>query len=815
MSKQANQVKISPLLKNALGQDDLSMRGLSSQQATNKPIDLDDTVNFDDFMDEDDEYDEDDEDNEAHVQAAMSAAGGDNMEVLAGHIEQLFRFAIDGEEDKLMELLEKTQLHPDAEDGAGHTPFLVAARHGRLGVMKRLLADGCNPAHRTRNGNSAWMLAAAAGNLEALGFLMEEVGPRLPGREFESVLVNRNKDTVLMFAAMAGRFDAVEYLVRLGGIAGVLQSLPQASGRMHPLSLFFLNSDGLTVVMCACESGDIPTIEILLTAVQDAFGELPPSSVQKLHDESALVMERLSALDDRVRESLTALGGHNMAKKPQKKQHIEPEDTETAAYLNHCDANGNTALHVASKLLHTAPVVEILLNLGADPSLRNINGMSAEDVWGDRGGVVAEMIEERKNRKQRNADLAMMELLGDDKKKKKKGKGNQKFGVKLPVTKPDNKKRVNDELTNPSVSISPIVSSAPAPAPETAAAPAAMSLDAEKAEKAVVDAPEAAKTEEQPESQTEVETVPEVEVDVTATAAVDSSADDTTAAQTIATPTANTNTNTTPVPAPTAPQADADADADEWHTVAPKKHLDGKKAGDKAKDKAVGDKTKEKKDVKKADNKADAKVAGKKGKDGKEHAKDAKSASNANTWAAMLAKRADASHGNANTKQQLPYPSSRTAAPDSVQLPPASSPVSAAAISELTLPAALPMPAPHKGPITVTASTLPPVPPLTSSSVPGALTRQLYRLDDRAESLSVTPMHLMGHGISSLSNEQVSCVEGVLEVLLQNIRRVKEVRAERVANELAQQLADAQAMIALLNHRLEQSDKDKTTDKSQ
>jgi len=106
MSRPSNQVKIPSLLKNALGQDDMSMKGISTitQKTSAKSGEIDDEVNFDEFQYEDE--DEDEEEIELDTAAVANGEMDDkNMNRLATHIEQLFRYAIDGEEEKLVELL--------------------------------------------------------------------------------------------------------------------------------------------------------------------------------------------------------------------------------------------------------------------------------------------------------------------------------------------------------------------------------------------------------------------------------------------------------------------------------------------------------------------------------------------------------------------------------------------------------------------------------------------------------------------------------------------------------------------------------------
>lgn len=91
------------------------------------------------------------------------------------------------------------------------------------------------------------------------------------------------------------------------------------------------------------------------------------------------------------------------------------------------------------------------------------------------------------------------------------------------------------------------------------------------------------------------------------------------------------------------------------------------------------------------------------------------------------------------------------------------------------------------------------------SAANGPLTRQLYRLDPHAEILNVTPMHILGFNVNTLSSEQLDCCENVLTTLLTNVRTVRETKSHTTINEMSQQLADAQAMIQNLTLQLEAS----------
>jgi len=390
-------------------------------------------------------------------------------ESLANSVRELFRMAGVGDSQNIVELLSTSQLHPDAEDGSGHTPFLIAARYGHIDVMRVLLAEGARPSHRTINGNSAWMLAAAAGELRTLNYLMIEVAPTMKPKEVEMVLVNRNRDTVLMFAAMAGRADVVEYLIRVAESINVLWTQARPDVRMHPLSMFYTNNSGFNVIMCSCESGSRETFRHLI----DALKRGAEASEQALKDVEIVDDSKRARDKDKDKD-----GKSDKQTNTKKKVSVSDVFALTAKeyiskYLNHTDVNGNTALHIACKYPTNEDVVYELLTLGADPLCHNASGQTPLMHWlnhGYKSGKAYNAMMERYNQAKAEAQAVIESLTLDDEmapqgrgkgKGGSKGKGKQQQQQQQQQSKASSSKSASQPVA--ALSASPSPSSAPAP----------------------------------------------------------------------------------------------------------------------------------------------------------------------------------------------------------------------------------------------------------------------------------------------------------------------------------------------------------------
>nr|XP_011711556.1 ankyrin repeat domain-containing protein 29 isoform X3 [Macaca nemestrina] len=236
-----------------------------------------------------------------------------------------------------------------------------AARRGNLALLKLLLNSGrvdvdCRDSH----GTTLLMVAAYAGHIDCVRELV------LQGADIN--LQRESGTTALFFAAQQGHNDVVRFLFGFGA------------------STEFRTKDGATALFLAAQGGYLDVIRLLLASGakvnqprQDGTAPLWIAS-QMGHSEVVRVMllrgaERDAARNDGTTALLKAANkGYNDV--------IEEllKFSPTLGILK----NGTSALH-AAVLSGNTKTVALLLEAGADPSLRNkANELPAELTKNER-----------------------------------------------------------------------------------------------------------------------------------------------------------------------------------------------------------------------------------------------------------------------------------------------------------------------------------------------------------------------------------------------------------------------------------------------
>ncbi len=81
--------------------------------------------------------------------------------------------ALNGDTEKLKNILNHKIYHPDSVDSSGYTPLHYAARAGHLAVVHHLHSQGCNLNARTRAGGATAMhRAAQQGHIQIVNYLL-------------------------------------------------------------------------------------------------------------------------------------------------------------------------------------------------------------------------------------------------------------------------------------------------------------------------------------------------------------------------------------------------------------------------------------------------------------------------------------------------------------------------------------------------------------------------------------------------------------------------------------------------------------------
>ena len=267
----------------------------------------------------------------------------------------------------------------------GETPLLIAARTGNAAAIKELLDHGASPAATEKKGQTALMWAAAEGNVEAADALINA-----------SVDPNATSSagfTAMMFAARDGRIDVVRRLIAAGvdvNIAIEAKRAGERSARNGTSALIFAVESGhYELAMALVAAGADPNDQRngftplhVLTWVRkpnsgdDPSGDPPPRGSGNLTDVQF------------VRAIVTA-GADVNAK-------LESGEGGRAVLT----PRGATPMLYAARTADVA-LMKLLIELGADPALPNIDGstplMAAAGVGvrsvNEEAGTEAEVVE--------------------------------------------------------------------------------------------------------------------------------------------------------------------------------------------------------------------------------------------------------------------------------------------------------------------------------------------------------------------------------------------------------------------------------------
>jgi len=174
------------------------------------------------------------------------------------------------EEPQIETLAELSQRMSNSTVEAGRTKVGVAAQQGNIRQVESHVFDGASTNEPDQYGETPLHLAAAAGHMEMVKFLVEECRAEINCTNWEGW-------SPLFWATVRGQVDVVKYLITMGADIQL-----QASQDWMPLHYASLN-------------GDVEMVDILLSngadvAATNAFGSTPLTlAVNK--DVAALIQE--------------------------------------------------------------------------------------------------------------------------------------------------------------------------------------------------------------------------------------------------------------------------------------------------------------------------------------------------------------------------------------------------------------------------------------------------------------------------------------------------------------------------------------------
>ena len=291
----------------------------------------------------------------------LIAAGADATAANVFGVTPLALAAVNGAAEMLDTLL-RAGANPNAATAGGETALLTAARTGRADAVRTLVAHGADVNAAQRSGQTPLMWAAAEGHLETLQALIEAgadirartVVPEVPLRTGLEGPAPHGF-TPLLFAVRAGRIETARRLIAAGAdpddrLPDGMNTVVLAATNAHWQLGVFLVDQGAD----ANGAGQGWTALHAMTWVRmPNFGFNPPGPVITGTMDSLTFARALVERGADVDARMTA----------------EPLN----GYRNALNRIGATPLLMAARLAD-APLMRVLLELGADPALTNEDG---------------------------------------------------------------------------------------------------------------------------------------------------------------------------------------------------------------------------------------------------------------------------------------------------------------------------------------------------------------------------------------------------------------------------------------------------------
>ncbi len=284
---------------------------------------------------------------------------------------------------------------PRAVNAFGIPPVWLAAVNGSAPMIELLLDAGVDPGTTVAAGETVLMLAARTGRVDAVEVLLAR------GADIDAV--QHDGQTALMWAATEGHADAVRALVAAGAdveARTVVPERPLRTGLEGPAP------HGFTALLFAVRAGHVEVVRVLLEAGADPNDRLPDGTgtvvlaATNAHWELGVLLVDAGADPNAADQGWAALHAMTWVRRPNfgfnppgpvttgnldslsfarelvargadvnARMTAEPRN----GYRNALNRVGATPLLMAARLAD-APLMRVLLELGADPTLTNEDG---------------------------------------------------------------------------------------------------------------------------------------------------------------------------------------------------------------------------------------------------------------------------------------------------------------------------------------------------------------------------------------------------------------------------------------------------------
>ncbi len=280
---------------------------------------------------------------------------------------------------------------PDAVTGYGITPLSIACQNGDLPVAKALLDAGADPNHKLPGDMSCLILAARTGNAELVRELLRR-----------SAVVDdpqREGQTALMFAAADGHADVIDVLVAAGAdIHRRLESgftpmlFAAREGRIAAVTTLLDHGVDINLAMQPKRTNDRNPrkgMTALMLAVESAHFKLAMQLIQRGADPNdeqsefaplhAVSWVRRAQLADNPSGDPEPRGSGGLDSLGFVREIVAQGADVNLRLRRGSGGGGRLSTRGATPLLlacHTVdlPLIQLLLELGADPKLTNHDG---------------------------------------------------------------------------------------------------------------------------------------------------------------------------------------------------------------------------------------------------------------------------------------------------------------------------------------------------------------------------------------------------------------------------------------------------------
>ncbi len=260
----------------------------------------------------------------------------------------------------MVDLLLAAGADPNARLRGGETPLMTAARNGRLGPVRALIARGAEVDARERRGQTALMWAAAEGHAPVVEALIAA------GADFRASLPSGF--TPLSFAVREGRTDAALTILRAGADVNEAMAIRKGAARGP--------GRGTSPLILAVENGHFDLAIALLEAGADPNDQR--SGFTALHTLTWVRKPNRGDGDDGDPAPIgsgTATSLGLVARLAARGADVNARLARGAAGRGVLNRAGATPFLLAS-MTADLPLMKLLVQLGADPRLGNVDGSS-------------------------------------------------------------------------------------------------------------------------------------------------------------------------------------------------------------------------------------------------------------------------------------------------------------------------------------------------------------------------------------------------------------------------------------------------------